>query len=258
MYSEELNNLIKNNLYNTNFGRILLLNRFENIITSLSLSKKIELAVIGGSKLEPEILLLNNLGYSINITTFGIEDEDDVYLDLNKINKFQQEFNFDLLICGQVIEHIWNIENFVKNIFGLMNNSTYSFIHCPKSNIHHGHTYYSSGYSKEFLMKIFENTEIISCGELGTPRLYTSIHLLKDWLTTREAISGKINFRTWYSFMWNLKNKKPKKIKYISFLIYKLSLKRLLINKFLNWLDNEENEDKLVKSESYIFFKRNK
>ena len=41
-------------------------------------------------------------------------------------------------------------ENFVKNIFGLMNNSTYSFIHCPKSNIHHGHTYYSSGYSKNF------------------------------------------------------------------------------------------------------------
>ena len=89
MYSEELNNLIKNNLYNTNFGRILL-NRFENIITSLTLSKKLELAVIGGSKLEPEILLLNNLGYSINITTFGIEDEDDVYLDLNKINKFNE------------------------------------------------------------------------------------------------------------------------------------------------------------------------
>ena len=71
MYSEELNNLIKNNLYNTNFGRILLLNRFENIITSLTLSKKLELAVIGGSKLEPEILLLNNLGYSINTTTFA-------------------------------------------------------------------------------------------------------------------------------------------------------------------------------------------
>ena len=70
-------------------------------------------------------------------------------------------------------------------------------------------------------------------------------------------ISGKINFRTWYSFMRNLKNKKPKKIKYISFLIYKVSLKRFLINKFLNWLDNDENEDKLVKSESYIFFKRN-
>ena len=98
-----------------------------------------------------------------------IEDEDDVYLDLNKINKFQRDFNFDLLICGQVIEHIWNIENFVKNIFGLMNNSTYSFIHCPKSNIHHGHTYYSSGYSKEFLMKIFENTEIISCRRAWNP-----------------------------------------------------------------------------------------
>jgi hypothetical protein len=257
MYSEALNNLIENQLYNTNFGRILLLNKFEEILFTLDLPKKLEVAVVGGSKLEPEILLLKNLGYSTNITTFGIEDEDTVFLNLNEASEFEKEYNFDLVICGQVIEHIWNIENFVKNILLLMNDLTYSFIHCPKSNIHHGHTFYSSGYSKEFFLKIFGDTDIVSCGELGTSRLYTSLHLLKDWITTREATKGKINFRTWYSFMWNLKNSKPRKIKYISFLIYKLSFKKFIINRVLSWLDNNENEDKLVKSESYIFFKRN-
>ena len=69
---------------------------------------------------------------------------------------------------------------------------TLTFIHCPKSNIHHGHTYYSAGYSKEFSKeKIFNNNieVLIDYGEL-TLRLYTSIHLLKDWLN-REALKGK-------------------------------------------------------------------
>ena len=51
-----------------------------------------------------------------------------------------------------------------------MTEDTYSFIHCPKSNYHHGHTFYSAGYSKDFLKEIFKNhAEIIDLGELGTP-----------------------------------------------------------------------------------------
>ena len=56
--------------------------------------------------------------------------------------------------------------------------------------------------AKEFLKQIFNNNnEILDYGELGTPRLYTSIHLLKDWITAREAKTGKINYRTWFSFL---------------------------------------------------------
>ena len=107
-----------------------------------------------------------------------------------------------------------------------MNPKTFAFIHCPKSNIDHGHTYYSAGYSKEFMLKIFSNKiKLVECGELGTPRLYTSIHLLKDWITTREAISGKINYRTWFSFLWNLNNNKPKVRKFTKVIKYKFSYK---------------------------------
>ena len=124
--------------------------------------------------------------------------------------------------------------------------------------MHHGHTYYSAGYSKEFMLKIFSNnTDILDFGELGTPRLYTSIHLLKEWITTREAVTGKINYRTWYSYLWNLNNNKPKISKFNKAIKYKFSFKRLLINKILKNLSNYQNDDKLIKSETFIFFKLN-
>ena len=136
-----------------------------------------------------------------------------------------------------------------------MNSKSYTFIHCPKSNIHHGHTYYSAGYSKEFMLKIFNNTNILDYGELGTPRLYASIHLLKEWITTREAVMGKINYRTWYSYLWNLNNSKPRISKFNKAIKYKLSFKRLLINKILKDLSNNQNDDQLINSETFIFFK---
>ena len=255
MFDKNLNNLISNELKNTNYGRILILQKFEELILNLNLNKNLSVAVIGGSKTEPELLLLGELGFKLDITTFGIENSDDVFFDLNEENNIESG-DYDLLLCGQVIEHIWNINNFVKNIYKVMNPGTYAFIHCPKSNIHHGHTYYSAGYSKEFMLKIFSNRiNLLECGELGTPRLYTSIHLLKDWITTREAISGKINYRTWYSFLWNLNNKKPKIRKFNKVIKYKFSYKKFLLNAILRVLSNNQNDDKLVKSETFIFFK---
>jgi len=259
MFSTHINELINEELRNTNYGRILLLNKFENLIKNLNLPKNLKIGVIGGSKNEPEVLLLNKLGFNLNITTMGIEEDDNIYFDLNLNNELSKKYEFDLVLCGQVLEHIWNINNFVDNLLSTLNKKTLVFIHCPKSNIHHGHTYYSAGYSKEFLIKIFENANINihESGELGTPRLYVSIHLLKDWITAREAIEGKITFRTWYSYLWNLTNKKPKGNKNIQYFKFLLSYKRRLINFLLKTLSNTENEDKLIKSETYILFQMN-
>ncbi len=259
MFSDSLNELTNEQLKNTNYGRILLLNKFEELISNHKLPKEIKIGIVGGSKNEPEVLLLEKLGYEMSLTTFGIEAEDDIFLDLNESNNQIEEYNFDIILCGQVLEHIWNVNNFVLNILLISNKETLVYVHCPKSNIHHGHTYFSSGYSKEFLVKIFDKENIIihEFGELGTARLYTSIHLLKDWITTREAIKGKVTFRTWNSFLWNLNNTKPlgsNKIKYFKFLF---SYRKLLINFILKILSNNENEDKLVKSETYILFQNN-
>lgn len=257
MLSKTLSELVNQELKDTNYGRILILNKFEEIILNLNLNKNICIAVVGGSKKEPELLLLEKLGFKLEITTFGIEESDDIFFDLNEDNN-PEITKYDLVICGQVLEHIWNVDNFVKNIYKIMNSKSYAFIHCPKSNMHHGHTYYSAGYSKEFMLKIFSNnTDILDFGELGTPRLYTSIHLLKEWITTREAVTGKINYRTWYSYLWNLNNNKPKISKFNKAIKYKFSFKRLLINKILKNLSNYQNDDKLIKSETFIFFKLN-
>tara|TARA_B100001996_G_scaffold382531_1_gene374610 strand:- start:1173 stop:1949 length:777 start_codon:yes stop_codon:yes gene_type:complete len=254
MLSKALIELTKNELKNTNYGRILLLEKFEQLVNFINTQKKIKIGIVGGSENEPEILLLEKLNIEYEITTLGIDDAD-YFLDLNKNNNNLPKLDFDLIVCGQVLEHIWNINNFVENIYSLMSTNTFVFLHCPKSNIHHGHTYYSSGYSKEFLKKVFtiENINIIESGELGTPRLYTSVHLIKDWLNTQEANSGKINYRTWFSFLWNLNNKKPKLRKYISVIKFRFSAKRILINLILKILKNENTDDKLVKTESYIF-----
>ena len=115
MSSKALIELTKNELKNTNYGRILLLEKFEQLIEFVNTEKKLKIGVIGGSKNEPEILLLEKLKFEVDVTTLGI-DKDDYFLDLNEKDNDLPEFNFDLVLCGQVLEHIWNISNFVENI----------------------------------------------------------------------------------------------------------------------------------------------
>jgi len=55
------------------------------------------------------------MGYSTDVTTFGIENQDE-YLDLNIINDIKFDKFFHLIICTQVIEHIWNQSTFFENI----------------------------------------------------------------------------------------------------------------------------------------------
>ena len=196
------------------------------------------------------------MGFETDTYTFGIEDYDDYYLDLNLNNNEFPEKIFDLVICAQVLEHIWNAASFTDNICKVMTEDTYSFIHCPKSNYHHGHTFYSAGYSKEFLEEIFKNkAEVIDIGELGTPRLYTSVHLLKHWINTEEAQTGKINYQTWFSYLWNLNNKKPNIKNIFKNIQYIFNINRLIINFILKGLTNDLSDDKLVKTESFIFLK---
>ena len=67
MFSDSLNELTNEQLKNTNYGRILLLNKFEELISDHKLPKKIKIGIVGGSKNEPEVLLLEKLGYEISL-----------------------------------------------------------------------------------------------------------------------------------------------------------------------------------------------
>ena len=68
-------------------------------------------------------------------------------------------------------------------------------------------------------------------------------------------MAGKISYDTWFSYLWNLKNSKPKIRNFSKKILFQISFKRILINILLQGLENIENNDKLVKSESYIFFR---
>ena len=255
MFSENLKRLIESNFSNTNFGRILLLDKFESLINKSNLNKKLKLVLLVALMMS-RVILLEKWVFLLKSTLLALKPTM-IFLDLNLDNAKLPKIEFDILICAQVLEHIWNVENFTGNIVKIMNKNTLTFINCPKSNYHHGHTYYSAGYSKEFLKEIFTNRiEIIECGELGTPRLYTSIHLLKHWLNTEEAISGKISYQSWYSYLWNLKNSKPKVKNLLKKVVFITSYRRILVNLLLRGLENKQNDDKLIKSESYIFFKK--
>ena len=82
--SNFINELVKNELKNTNYGRILILQKFEEQILNLNLNKDLKIAVVGGSKQEPEILLLERLGFKLDIALLGIEDSDDLIQDLKQ------------------------------------------------------------------------------------------------------------------------------------------------------------------------------
>lgn len=69
------------------------------------------------------------MGFKTDTYTFGIEDYDDYYLDLNLNNNEFPEKIFDLVICAQVLEHIWNAVSFTDNICKVMTEDIYAFIH---------------------------------------------------------------------------------------------------------------------------------
>ncbi len=136
---------------NYEYGRHLLLESFKLFIEKYDLPVKLNVSLVGGSDEEPELAALKELGYEINLTKYGIEYYE-IFCDLNKNNDIEK-IDVDLLICANVLEHIWNVENFFENINNLSNEDTLVYINCPKSNMEHGSPeYYSAGYAKEFLI----------------------------------------------------------------------------------------------------------
>tara|TARA_B110000495_G_C22987962_1_gene581453 strand:- start:64 stop:750 length:687 start_codon:yes stop_codon:yes gene_type:complete len=187
------------------YGRHLLLEAYKSFIEKYDLPRNLNVSLVGGSDEEPELEVLKELGYEINLTKYGIEYYD-IFCDLNnKIN--EKKIDVDLLICANVLEHIWNIENFFENIKNLTNKETLVYINCPKSNMEHGSPeYYSAGYAKEFLIKNleFKDFNILEAEEVGTERYYKSIHLLQAWYTKKE-VEAKYRFKE-NSFSYKLKH----------------------------------------------------
>ena len=119
------------------------------------------IAVVGGSSNEPELLELLKIYPEAKVSFLGIaqgpQDIPFTELDLNESSGLDQ--SFDIVICAQVLEHIWNLDNCMKNLSKLVNQQNgLLWINCPASNLVHGSPeYFSAGYSHEMISKNLEN-----------------------------------------------------------------------------------------------------
>ncbi len=144
-------------------------------------------AVIGGGSDEPELLFLRDK--AVRVHFFGIEKPNEAldfkYLDLDFVNVNTD--CFDLVICNQVIEHLFKLQNAFETISSLVADNGFLWITAPANNFRHGSPhYYSAGYSREFLARNLEEQrfKVLELGELCSKRVYFYRHLLRIWPTS--------------------------------------------------------------------------
>jgi SAM-dependent methyltransferase len=156
-----------------------------------SSDKILKIALVGGGASEPEITFLKN-EFVLQVDFFGIEDiPGNVvnFIDLNqKANlKDSQIASYDLVLCSQVLEHLWNIPNAFETLSLLVKKGGSVWVACPYSNYFHGSPYvFSTGYSPEFLVEIGKHANLVvkDCGYVSSPREYLARHVLHVWASS--------------------------------------------------------------------------
>ena len=189
---------IANRIHPVNFARACVLSEFMSQISmTFEFGSNLKVAILGGGPDEPEILALERLGFSLDVTIFGI-DENNEYLDMNKI--FEEKFNldFDLILCSQVWEHIWCHENAFRNILHVMPSGSHVWLACPTSNRAHAGPnffYFSAGFTRNYLVNNLEyiGLSVIASGQLGTARFYRATHTMPVWLTVKSHMLPILN-----------------------------------------------------------------
>ena len=145
-----------------------------------------KVAVVGGTRDEPEIIQLKILK-DFDICTYGIEEGNDFLLDLNIQNTI--ETKYDLVLCSQVFEHLFDLKTAMANLVKLLNYNSLLWIACPASNRSHGSpNYFSAGYQPELVVNLSKEfgLEVITLGKLGSKRLYFMTHALRVWPNQQE------------------------------------------------------------------------
>lgn len=151
---------------------------------------KISIAVVGGMKDEPELEIFQQLGFDHEVSYFGISNNNH-YLDLNEKNQITTKLlkSFDLVICCQVLEHIWNMQMAIENLVSLVKTDGLLWINVPASNHKHASPeYYSAGYQPELIKNQLSvhHFETLILGDIGSKRLYFMTHKQQFWPTYLE------------------------------------------------------------------------
>jgi 2-polyprenyl-3-methyl-5-hydroxy-6-metoxy-1,4-benzoquinol methylase len=163
---------------------VIVSNFINSIDPYLNSIKKV--AIVGGSRNEPEIIELEK-SKKIVVHTYGIDKDNDIFFDLNVQNEIKNKY--DLVLCSQVFEHIYDLKNAIANLVSLLNQESLLWVACPASNRSHGSpNYYSAGYQPELIINLSRdfNLEVLIFGKLGSKRLYFMTHALRVWPNQKE------------------------------------------------------------------------
>jgi SAM-dependent methyltransferase len=163
-------------------------------------------AIVGGSSREPELVSLYQHFIDLEVKYFGVENNEVgikfVFFDLNEKQDVREDF--DLVICAQVIEHVWDIENAIMNLSKLTKKEHgLLWINCPASNMVHGSPeYFTAGYSPQMLKNHIEKLELetIDFGCIGSRRLYFYTHALRYWPSDFEIRHPLLSYRPLRSY----------------------------------------------------------
>ena len=223
-----MNNLLSSN---SNVLRNLVALDFDKECLRENNLKKI--ALVGGSLTDHEVQLIREKYPDAIIEVYGIE-QDQLFMDLNLSPTLQKEF--DLVLCTNVLEHIFHHENFAKNLLSLLNQKGTLWLVFPFSDMYHGSPfYYSAGFDSDYVERLFlrngGNTEFKKI--IASKRLYLFTHLLQDWPSEFRYHHPVVGQIIWGLGMRN--NPRPP--------LRNLSPSNLLIAAYLSWVSAKFSAD---------------
>ena len=168
--------------------RSALIARFRLLTRDLGRIERV--LVVGGSSTEPELNELSPTPDEIVFLNLSPQTgaENDIVWDLNVPT--QAITQAQLVICNQVLEHVWNHESFFDAVVDSAAQRGLIWLTCPASNFEHASPdYYSPGFSAEYLRKNLEvrGVDCLEHGEVSSKRAYVARHIFSVWLDEDEV-----------------------------------------------------------------------
>jgi len=123
----------------------------------------------------------------------------DEYLDLNV--RSEREAHYDLVLCSQVLEHVWDHEATFSNLTARVRPGGLLWMACPAPNREHASPeYYAAGFSPAYLRQNLKKVgfDVHDAGQIGSERLYFMTHAIGAWQSVhgRVACSTENRFAT--------------------------------------------------------------
>ena len=138
-------------------------------------------AIVGGSLLDHEVFEIRNSFPNATLTVYGIDSGQNL-MDLNLPAKEREKY--DLVLCTNVLEHVWHHENFARNLISLLTDHGILWCAFPFSDMYHGSPYfYSAGFNTTYAKELFARNSAVTekSKVISSRRLYLFTHLLQDW-----------------------------------------------------------------------------